>query len=821
VGSGRKGLLVIGGWALLAACGRHFSSSWDHGRGLFVSNEDQLAIAVLADDMLRFTYSRNARPLSTSTPMIVLADSPSPSRLVRPDDHSFETASLHAIVDRDTLCIELSSASGELTAICPHLATQPSSMTLAPATTQNAYGLGEHFDGATDLAGYRIDPGSAIGDALVGFAGGYTGRAQFPILYALGARGDGYAVFLDDAHAQSWDLGSKPWRVTFTDRGSLDGYLIAGSVAHLRSRYLDLVGRPLVPPKAMFGLWVSQYSYASWSDMESKLGTLRAGRYPVDGFMLDVKWFGDTLAPSHMGALTWDLNAFPDPSGEIARLRDREGVGVMTIEEPYVDHSRPEHDDLAARGYLAKTCASSTCGPATVASWWGKGGMLDFTREEAADYWHETKRRPLIDAGVSGHWMDLGEPDDYRASSFYSGIDGVGASEADVHDLYGLEWIASVSRGYARDGSMMRPFMLSRAGAPGIERFGAAMWSGDIGSNVSSLSAQIAAQLHMSMSGIDYYGSDIGGFYRDAIDGDLDELYTMWFADSMLSDVPARPHTNDLCGCRETAPDRIGDRASNLENLRMRYRLLPYVYSLAHRAHRYGEPPVRPLFYAFPADASAREIADQKMLGPSLLFATASAYGQEARDVYLPPGDWTDFSTAQRVTSEGAWMRGVPLFDGASRFKLPLFARAGAIIPMMTVDDQTMNTMGKRLDGTRRSELVLRIYADTASTTFTLYEDDGETIAYRGGAVQTTTISQSRSSQAITVEISPASGTYAGAALERDNVLEIVAPDISSTSVVKLGGAALSGWTIVGGVLQVRSGTISVGADKLFEIDLR
>ena len=142
--------------------------------------------------------------------------------------------------------------------------------------------------------------------------------------------------------------------------------------------------------------------------------------------------------------------------------------------------------------------------------------------------------------------------------------------------------------------------MLSRSGTSGIQRFGAAMWSGDIGSNLASLAAHLNVQMHMSFSGIDYFGADIGGYVRTALEGDLNDVYTQWFADGMLLDVPGRPHTLNLCNCNQTAPDRIGDVPSNLENLRLRYRLIPYLYSLAHRAHLYGEPVFPPLVVLLP-----------------------------------------------------------------------------------------------------------------------------------------------------------------------------------------------------------------------------
>src|SRR5262249_26867335 len=171
------------------------------------------------------------------------------------------------------------------------------------------------------------------------------------------------------------------------------------------------------------------------------------------------------------------------------------------------------------------------------------------------------------DAGVLGHWTDLGEPEEYSTDARYAGFASVGLNdEPGVHNLYNLEWAASIARGYARHHVAARPFILSRSGTAGLARNGAAMWSGDIAANIVSLAAQLNVQMHMSFSGMDYFGSDVGGFFHPAPDGDPEELYTQWFADSALLDVPLRPHTENLCNCRQTAPDRRGDPASNLAN---------------------------------------------------------------------------------------------------------------------------------------------------------------------------------------------------------------------------------------------------------------
>ncbi|HVP13675.1 MAG TPA: DUF5110 domain-containing protein, partial [Phycisphaerae bacterium] len=362
--------------------------------------------------------------------------------------------------------------------------------------------------------------------------------------------------------------------------------------------------------------------------------------------------------------------------------------------------------------------------------------------------------------------------------------------------------------------------------------FGTAMWSGDIGSRLGQLAAHMNVQMHMSFSGIDYFGADIGGFNREALDGDLNELYTQWFADAAAIDVPVRPHTDNVENRYQTAPDRIGDMPSNLANIRQRYELVPYLYSLAHRAYLYGEPVVPPLVLYYQNDPEVRWLGGEKLLGRDLLAAVVAKYRQKTADVYLPVGGWINYHTNEYVVSRGQWLRALPLYvDG--RFRLPMFARAGAIIPQMYVDEETMNVLGKRADGSRRDELIARVYAAATPSSFTLYEDDGETIAYKSGAVRTTAVSQEQKDRRMTVKIAAASGTYAGAPDRRDNVIKLVAsasPAGPAVRGVLLNGSPLPrmvnldsfeaidrGWYAAGnGLIVAKSGEMEVGKEKVF-----
>lgn len=814
----------------------------------FAASGTYLVVEFLDDDLVHFELGAGAGPGTGAevfaTEQVSKRNYPGPSSLTQ-SGGTLTTPGLQVVVDTGTLCAttydSTRSPSLLLNVTCPRNLTQAwKGLSITKSSMQNAYGLGEQFytggssDG--DLVGRSRTPGGNYGNAMVYDAdNGPVGNTQIPVLFAVGPNYANYGMLLDQVYKQQWDLTGDPWTVdTFGDR--LRWYVMSGpDLPDLRQDYMELTGRPPVPPKKVFGLWNSEFGYDNWSELDSTLAGLRSSKFPVDGFMLDVNWFGGVTAGSDntkMGTLTFDGTNFPNATAKIASLASTDGVGVIPIEESYVGRGLAEHTDLANRGYLVRA-GCSTCAPTylTANDWWGRGGMIDWTNAAAGAYWHTQKRQALVNAGVTGHWLDLGEPEMYDANDWVAGVLPGKNAHADYHNMYNLRWASSIAKGYTDAGTTQRPFMLARSGAAGIQRFGTAMWSGDIGSKLTALAQQQNVQMHMSMSGIDYFGSDIGGFRREMLDSDLNELYTQWFANSSWFDVPVRPHTENLCNCAKTAPNQIGDVASNLANIRQRYELTPYYYSLAHRANTTGEPLVPPLVYYYQNDANVREMAHEKMIGKDLLVGAVAGAGERKRNMYLPAGTWFDYRTNQKTVSTGQWVSDVPLWVNGT-FQLPAYARGGAILPKMFVDDKTMNTVGKRTDGTTRNELTARVYSDTTASSFSLAEDDGASTGYQAGAKRTTLLSQSRSGNAATVTVAPSAGTYTAAPTNRANVVELVADTqasgvtLNGTALTQLANkaafdAASSGWYNAGGKLIVAKSTaLTVTSAKTFVFTL-
>jgi alpha-glucosidase (family GH31 glycosyl hydrolase) len=586
---------------------------------------------------------------------------------------------------------------------------------------QHIVGLGQEFQVPGETTAERNGFLRAGSNLMGGFNGGANGNTLFPIAY-FDLPENPFALILDNRHPQQWDFRDRPASLTVKG-GDLRLRVLAGSsLADIRRQFMALSGHPPVPPKSMFGLWISEYGYENWAELDGKIETLRAAGFPLSGAVLDLYWFGGikpNSTTSAMGGLNWDRVNFPDPEDKVARYA-AEGLGVMLIEESYISSGLPEHARLAELGGLAHDNAGAPVVTNPAGNWWGRGGMIDWLATDATAAWHDWKRQPLIDMGIAGHWIDLGEPE-MVAPGFRYGPDNL--TDPQVRNSYNLLWAESIREGYRRNAPEKRPFIMSRSGGMGLQALGGAMWSGDTGGDFGSLAAQMPQQQHMMWSGMDYYGSDIGGFHRSAMGiypgthKDLtDELYTQWFAYASLFEVPVRPHTENLCNCKETAPDRIGDVASNLASIRLRYALEPYYYALAHRAWREGEPVFPSLDYHYP-DAAAKGLGHVKMIGSELVAAAVSEPGATEVQVYLPAGTWYDWRSTKPLTSAGQHVT-IPLY-ASGRLELPLFARDGAIVPMAGGH--------------------LRLFG-SAPNSFSWIDDDGTSTAYQRGEFDHLTI---------------------------------------------------------------------------------
>jgi alpha-glucosidase (family GH31 glycosyl hydrolase) len=850
-------------------------------RKKFSTASAYIVIEVLDDDLVHFEISGIGQgpsinqPLYTS-PMVLKTDYVGPSSFLD-NGNIFETSQIRLEVNVSNLCVTVKDkpkGNAYLTTICPDELNVPfKGLDIDPGAIQNVYGLGQQFkilgssDGDWTTFGLREGEG-LLGNGFVGFQDAAVGNVQIPVMYAVGNNNLNYALFLDNVYKQKWDFGVFWWKVRmFGDQ--LRFYIMTGpDLPALRASYMELTGRPPVPPKKSFGLWVSEFGYDNWDQIDTLRKGLLSNDFPLDGFVLDLNWFGgvdlNDGSKSRMGRLDWDEDKtdgngyfFSDPGLKISQYAS-DDIGLTAIEESYLASTSfvdtfsqmPAH--LTAYQRTNGKCdGNNRSNPAVVEGFWGKGRMIDWSNPDSGKWIHDNRRFPnLTQKGITSHWTDLGEPESINPGACYNGVEstasGVKNEHSDVHNLYNLLWNKSIwdgyfdKRGNANNLGVVnpRPFILARSGAAGIQRYGVAMWSGDIASNLRSLSTHLNAQLHMSFSGIDFYGSDGGGFRREVLPynnkqgiyrGYDNENYTQWFANSAWFDVPLRPHTdNEFISASppySTAPHLLGKKESNLFNTRQRYELIPYYYSLAYRAHLFGEPVVPPPVFYHQNDPNLRKMGHEKLVGKDLLVGVVSAYGEYERDVYLPAGKWINYHTNEWTVSTGQSFKNIPVYRNGI-FRLPVFARAGAIIPQMFVDENTKDAFGKRKNNApAHNELIVKVYADPKASSFTLYEDDGRTLNYDANGrplyqFRTTEIGQQRvDNTAVAVSILPASNVnssspFNGAVDKRQNVVKLVVEDAEATE-VSLNGTPLVRQTSESSFNAASSGWFNAGSNLI------
>ena len=799
------------------------------------SNEVFLKIEVLKNRGLHFELTKNrpAQDRIWTSPMIL--ENPGLATTVRMNGTQIKNEDFEVSVNPENLCVTVVDLkqSWDIVTTCPHNLSQPwKGLAVYTNDKLNAYGLGAYYqnpgsaDG--DWVGRVWDPGmNTLGNALRGFSGGAQSYAMFPVLYVQGSGTRNYMILYDNVYKQMWSMNQHPWKIeSFGDE--VRWFIFTdNTVKELRQKFMEITGKSPVPPKAAFGMWLSEFGYENWGEVYEEVNSMHANKMPVDGVALDLQWFGGDFymgdvdrSGSRFGTLSFDLRNFGNPKETIAHLKNERGVEVMTIEESYISQWLGEFRDLDSRGFMARNCHNMASTILTANPWWGIGGMIDWTNPDAGLFWHNTKRQKLYDLGISYHWTDLGEPEMYDEGSCYFGFPELKKHRhGDIHNIYNLKWIESIARGYEHNNNRRRPFSMTRSGTIGVGRYGAAMWSGDIGANMGALTAHYQAQMHVTYSGIDYFGSDIGGFHRrpDTLDGDPNELYTQWFANAALFDFPVRAHTWNLSNQLETSPSKIGDFKSNLFNLKLRYKLMPYYYSLAHRAHREGLPVISPMPLEFPSDLAVRKMGNQKMIGTSLMAAISARYGEGSRNVYLPVGEWVDLHTGARYKSSGEYVYNIKVNDGGI-FRLPLFAREGAIIPMMKELSERSNISGKMFDGSYNHDLLVTIFPSNNKSSFTLIEDDGQTVDYKNQRLSETVMTQHQAGNKIEIMLAETAGDYDFMPGSREYQLAVyVNKDVKA---VKLNGKEIE-FKLQNGILKTNLGVHSQRSEKNVEIELK
>lgn len=540
-----------------------------------------------------------------------------------------------------------------------------------------------------------------------------------------------YAILFDNAGLGYLDLDSKKNNTVAyeTFSGTPDYHVIAGdNWSDVINQYTLLTGRQPLPPRWAFGNFSSRFGYHSQKETENTVNKFFDDDIPLDAVIIDIYWFGKEIQGS-MGNFEWYTDSFPSPQKMMERFA-KKGVKTVLVSEPFILTTSTKWKEAVNQRVLG---LNSQGNPYAYDFYFGNTGLIDLYKPEARQ-WFWNIYKGLTQQGVAGWWGDLGEPEVHPADM----VNAIGTAN-EIHNAYGHEWAKLIYEGYQKDFPSVRPFILMRAGYAGSQRYGIIPWSGDVSRSWGGLVPQPEISLQMGMQGIAYMHSDLGGFAGgDKID---DELYIRWLQYGVFQPV-FRPHAQEHIPAE---PVFQAERTKILarEAVKLRYKLLPYLYTMAFENSKTGYPLMTPLFFHETDNPTLLTYDDAYMWGNALLVAPVKKPGEQYQDVYLPKGNtWVDFFTGQ------AYAGGKKITVPLSLNNIPVFVKGGSFIPMSVHTESTASYSINSFE--------LHYYADpmTRKSTYSLYNDDGETPdAYTKGSYEIMTFTADHSEDYVKINL--------------------------------------------------------------------
>ena len=522
--------------------------------------------------------------------------------------------------------------------------------------------------------------------------------------------GHSYGIFLDNSTKTDFNFGASNHRFSFfrAQSGVLNYYFFhAPDMAGVINAYTTLTGKIKMPPLWSLGYQQCRYSYYPAAEVLNLARTFREKNIPCDVLYLDIHYMQDYKV------FTWNNQRFENPKQLISELNDM-GFKVVVIVDPgiKIEDGYGIYEDGLKEGIFIKYPDGDTY---RGEAWPGWCHFPDFTDEKARKWWGD-KFEPLVGDGLEGFWNDMNEPAVWGKNVpdlVEFEYDGLKASHKQAHNVYGMQMARATHDGAKKHLQGKRPFVLTRAGYAGIQRF-AALWTGD---NVSTeehllLGARMISGL--GLSGVPYAGFDVGGFIGEA----TPDLFTRWIQLGAFTPF-FRGHT--MINSRDTEPWAFGEEAEEISRnyIALRYRMMPYLYSLFYQASQTGMPVVRSLALNHHNEwkVFAYDYQNQFYFGDSLLVCPVVPNKQLTK-VYLPQGEFYDFFNDEKVLQTGETI--VEL----TKDKLPVFVKAGAILPMQATVQHTNQVT---------DILEIHLYYGQHETSFEYYEDGGQTYQYLNG----------------------------------------------------------------------------------------
>lgn len=576
-----------------------------------------------------------------------------------------------------------------------------------------------------------------------------------------------YGIFLDNTYQSDFNFGASNNRFSsFGARGGeMNYYFIhAPHVADIIQAYTGLTGRIHMPPLWSLGYQQNRYSYYPDQEVLRIASTLREKKIPADGITLDIH---------HMDfykLFTWDKVRFPDPA-ELVKTLNKQGFQLTVINDPgiKVEKGYAAYESGVRENVFIKYPDGQLY---TGQVWPGWCHFSDFTSEKGRNWWKQ-QMKSYVDVGIAGFWNDMNEIATWgqkMPDNVLFDYDGHATTHRQAHNVYGLEMLRASYEG-ARAAMNKRPFILTRAGYAGLQRY-SAIWTGDNRAEDDHMLAGVRIMNSLGISGVPFSGMDVGGFTGNPSVG----LYTRWM--QLGAFIPYfRNHTQ--VNTKSAEPWSFGEEALEVSRnyISLRYRLLPFIYSTFYEAKEKGTPVMRSLAIDYTHDPKVYDPRFQQEFQLGNAFLVYPVQSEQAySEIYFPKGGWYNLYTDEQVAGEQVKIN--PL----GKFELPVFVKAGSIVPMQS---QVQTTAEQPLD-----TLYLHVYKGDSANTFVYYEDDGQSYDYEKGNFFKRTI---RYDQQLVLE--KAAGSYTS--------------KFSNISVILHGFAPMQQVKVNGGVQPLQSSGIS------------
>jgi alpha-glucosidase len=640
------------------------------------------------------------------------------------------------------------------------------------------FGCGERTSGLEKTGShqvfYNVDP--PLGHTAA-FNNLYS---SIPFTFSL-TDGIARGLFFDNTHRVEFDLALEDEGRAYygAEGGNVVYYVFCGPTPRdVVDRYTELTGRTPMPPLWSLGNQQCRYSYMDEEEVRWVARGFRERDIPCDVIYLDIHYMDGYRV------FTWNNDRFPDPDKLISDLREQ-GFRVVTIVDPGVkiDENYPVYTSGREKDLYCKTREGEEYHNVV---WPGLCAFPDFTNPETREWWGEN-HKVLTDAGVAGVWCDMNEPalfvphvstlpDDVVHPG---GRTGEARWHGQIHNTYGSLMACAAREGMLSLRPDERPFVITRAGYAGLQRH-AMHWTGDNSSWWEHLWMSMPQLQNLGLSGVAWAGVDIGGFGGDT----TGELLARWTEFGVFQPF-CRNHTT--LGTRRQEPWTFGEPYESVcrEMIKLRQRLLPYLYTLFEECHRTGAPILRPLLFEYPEDETTYNADDEFLLGDALLVAPITRPGIEHRHVYLPQGTWFHYWSGERFDGPAHVLAHAPLGEPA------IYVKANTPIPM----GPDANHTGER----PTDPLTFRIHPAEGAGESTLYEDAGDGFGYENGEYARRALSCDASHDRVTIRLGEREGSYAPE--RREVILEL--RGIETAQVVLVDGEEREPGYAQGGALAV------------------